>query len=104
MKFLKVSSIILMSFFFMWAFIPQASAKHHSHHHKHRSTRLSFNLSLGIPSISYTEQTVRPVYEQRTIVQPYPAYYQERMYYPVYQPPVYQEVIIQRPYYPYWGY
>lgn len=46
MKILKWSSILLLSVFFMWAFIPQAQAKHSKHR---TSFGLSFNIAPAAP-------------------------------------------------------
>jgi hypothetical protein len=88
MNFLKKSSIILFSLFFMWICMPQLSAKHHSH--KHRSTSFAINFNVARPTVY--APVCRPAYVERTIVRPYPVV-EERVYYPYYQ-----QVIVERPY------
>lgn len=92
------SSILLLSVMFLWAFMPQLSAKHHTR------TSFSFNFDVG-PRTRYVERSY--VYAAPVpVVQPY---YAERVYYPT---PYYPSVVVERPYaprayvqpYSYWGY
>ncbi len=89
MKIAKFSSVIVLSFLFMWIFMPQLSAKHH-HNYKHRSSSFSFNLNLGQALLGSFS---RPhYYEEHKVIQR--PYIEERVYYPT----PYKEVIVERPY------
>ncbi len=85
MKMFKISSILLLSFLFMWVSIPQLSAKHS------RRTSWSFNLNVNPTPVCYQyNYCARPAYYQRTtVIQPYRPYYEECTYYPAYSSAVY---------------
>jgi hypothetical protein len=83
MKIMKWSSILLLSVFFMWAFIPQLSAKHHC---KHRTSfGLSFNLA---PAANYIVAPT-PVVAPAPVMAPVP----------VVAPAPVAPVAVYRPYY-----
>lgn len=92
MKIFKCSSIILLSMFFMWAFMPQAEAKHCKRYSNCKSKcRSSFSLNFNVnPQPCYVAPL--PVYESVTYVAQPPLVAQQ-VYYPAYQ----QQVIVQRP-------
>lgn len=90
MKFIKLSSFLILSLFFLVAFVPQAEAKHYNKHHHHR-TQTSFGLHFNVAS-------PRPAYvaypaPSPMIVMPYG--YVAPVYYAAPYPQ--QQVIIQNP-------
>lgn len=103
MKIMKLSSILLLSMFFLWAFIPEASAKQHCR------SRTSFGLSFNMGNPSYVVAPApvapapviapAPVYRYPTYaasapVYRYPAYVAPApVYYPYYTAPV----VVERP-------
>lgn len=58
MKIMKLSSIFLLSLFFIWAFMPQASAKHCKA--KHSKSRAFFGLSFNFGSAPRPNYVVAP--------------------------------------------
>jgi hypothetical protein len=116
MKIMKWSSILLLSVFFMWTFMPHANAKHH------RKSRTSFGLSFNVaPARSYVAVAPAPVIAPAPIVapapvavMPYRSYVAGPVYpyagYSYYNAPVYVEHRAPRAYvqpsfsYSYWRY
>jgi len=96
---MKWSSILLLSVFFMWAFIPQANAKHHCR------SRTSFGLSFNVaPAPSYVVAPAPvvapvPVAVYRPYVAPVYPYYRAQVVAPV--PSVYVQPGFS---FSYWGY
>lgn len=117
MKFIKVFSVLLFSFLFMWVCAPELSAKeHHSHkrhYHKHkhkyysRSSRFALNFNVNpVPNyVEYNYLYPTPGY----VVAPRPVV-EQRVYYPYYAPqpvvvqPSYSDPIYVQPSYSYWRY
>ena len=125
MKFLKTTSVILFSLFFMSFCMPHLNAKHHYHKHRSRSSSFALNLNVDPFSKRYVERnytTYQPAYQPA-----YPIAYQpiqpvEKVryytgpasYYS--SAPVYRQVVVERPIekvyvyptpvpnYSYWGY
>lgn len=94
MKFIKISSIMLLALLLMCAFIPQASAKHH-HRYKSRS---SFGMGFNVAQTARYRVAPAPVAVYRPVVAPAPVYYSpyySSYYYPEYYAPA--PVIIERP-------
>lgn len=83
MKIITWSSIFLLSVFFMWAFIPQASAKHHNR--SRSSFGLSFNIAPAPRYVPVAPVPVAPVAPIAVVPNPYGAR-------PVYPYPYYAPV------------
>jgi hypothetical protein len=66
MKIIKLSSILLLSMFFMWVFMPEVSAKS-------CRSRTSFGLSFNIGSLGYVVAPT-PVVTPAPVVAPAPVY------------------------------
>lgn len=104
MKFIKISSILLMSLFILCAFTPEANAKHHHRYKSRSSFGLSFNVA---PSPSYVVApapvAVMPYRSVAPVpVYPYPYYYAPA---PVYVERPMSSVYIQPGFsYSYWRY
>jgi hypothetical protein len=114
MKIIKTSSVILLSLFFMWMFVPHLSAKHHYnkyYKYKNRSSAFALNFNVVNPAPRYVEYNYvapapcptpypAPCYERVVVAPTYRPYVEERVYYPAPAPvPVYREqVIVERPY------
>ncbi len=85
MKITKLSSILLLSMFFMWAFIPEASARHHC--------RSSFGLNFNVGNPGYVVAPAPAPVVAPAPVYPYPAYVAPAPVYPYYGAPV----VVERP-------
>jgi hypothetical protein len=82
MKMMKWSSILLLSIFFMWSFIPQVHAKHHC---KNRTSfGLSFNVGVAPSYVAPTPIVAPvPVAIYRPYVAPIYPYYRAQVVAPV---------------------
>lgn len=112
MKFIKTSSIVVLSLLCLWICTPHLSAKQHSHHHyhKHRSRSSSFALNLNVDA--YPRALCKKTYVYQPPVQTVQYYVGPPSYYS--SAPVYRQVVVERPVeqvyvypsyqYSYWGY
>ena len=90
MKIMKLSSILLLSMFFMLALIPEASARH-----CHKKCRSSFGLSFNVGGPRYVVAPAPVVAASAPVVVPAPVYPAPVYAYPAYAAPGYP--------YPYYG-